>query len=99
MTEKDINKKIGEEKMVTRRDFRHSDAYSDLNKLKRILNGLEILNRRLVLSERNFEDEINGDLWYSYRVSIKLPIMDEHKDMSFARHIFNDFTIEENLNE
>ena len=62
----------------------HSDGYPYLKKLKKILNGLPILNKRLVLNEENFEDEINGDLYYSFKVSIEFPLIDEYKDLSFT---------------
>ncbi len=63
---------------------KHSDCYDPLSKLKRTLNGLSILHKRLVLSKREFLDEINGDLWYGYSVSITLPITDEYPDTSEA---------------
>lgn len=67
--------------------FKHSDSYGYLNKLKRVLNGMPILNKRLVLSGREFLDEINGDLWYGYSVYINLPVQDEYKDLSEANSL------------
>lgn len=60
----------------------HSEAYKFLKKLIKTLNGLDILNKRLTLKKLVFEDEINGDLWYSLGVCVNLPTVDENKNLS-----------------
>lgn len=66
---------------------KHSDTYSFLQEIKRTLNGLNIMNKRLVYTKRNFENEINGDLWYSFDCQITLPVKDEYKDISAAAEV------------
>ncbi len=61
---------------------KHSDSYQFLHDIKKVLNGLQIMSKRLILSNRKFEEEIDGDLWYSYSVKVTLPLTDEHKDLS-----------------
>lgn len=67
---------------------KHSDTYSFLQDIKRTLNGLNIMNKRLVYTKRNFENEINGDLWYSFECEITFPVKDEYKDISAAADVF-----------
>ncbi len=62
----------------------HREAYQFLKKIIRLLNGLNILNKRLTLKKLAFEDEINGDLWYSLGVCINLPVVDENKNLSIS---------------
>lgn len=66
---------------------KHSDTYQFLTQFKTVLNGIEILNKRLVLKKTNFENEINGDLWYSFDVEITLPINDNYEDTSEANQV------------
>ncbi len=63
---------------------KHNQSYEHLDLLKRTLNGLEILHKRLVLQNREYIDSINGDLWYGAEVSLELPITDEYEDKSIA---------------
>lgn len=69
----------------------HSDVYPFLKKLKTVLNGLNILNKKLLVNEISFEDEINGDLWYSYDIQITLPLTDEYPDISAASELLGCF--------
>ncbi len=62
----------------------HREAYEFLKKLVKTLNGLDILNKRLMLKKLVFEDEINGDLWYSLSVCVNLPVVDENKNLSIS---------------
>ena len=57
---------------------KHSDCYEDIKKLKTILNGFQILSKRAQVNNIQFEDEINGDLWYTYDISLTLPLTDEY---------------------
>lgn len=61
---------------------KHFDCYDDINALKTILNGLPVLNKKLVLNKTDYETEINSDLWYSLSVSITFPMKDEYNDLS-----------------
>ena len=65
----------------------HSDCYPFLHEIKKVLNGLSIMSKRLILSKRRFEEDISGDLWYSYGVKITLPVIDEYKDLSQGNQI------------
>lgn len=62
----------------------HKEAYGAVMKLKKVLNGLEILNKRLALSEISFETDLYSDLWYSASANITLPITDEYEDEGTA---------------
>gem|GEM_PF-4916459 len=64
--------------------MKHSESYPFLKEIKKVLNGLPILSKRLVLSRIKFEAEISGDLWYSFSVNIELPVIDEYGDLSEA---------------
>lgn len=66
---------------------KHSDCYPFLIKLKSLLNGLPILNKRLVLKKQSFETEIAGDLWYTNEVTITLPLTDLYSDLSQAGRV------------
>ena len=37
-----------------------------------------------MLKKLVFEDEINGDLWYSLSVCVNLPVVDENKNLSIS---------------
>ena len=63
---------------------KHIQAYQHVNKLRTVLNGLPILNKKLVLNKIEFIDNINGDLWYGAEISINLPIIDIYRDLSIA---------------
>ncbi len=63
---------------------KHSDGYPHLKKLKKVLNGMTIQNKRVAVIEQNFEDEIRGDLYYGFKVSIEFPLIDEYEDLSIA---------------
>lgn len=65
----------------------HSDCYPFLHEIKKVLNGLSIMSKRLILSGRRFEEDISGDLWYSYSLKITLPVIDEHSDLSQAGEV------------
>ena len=62
----------------------HKKANPFLEELKTVLNGMPILTKRLKVNELNFEEEINGDLWFSYPVEIEFYLVDEYKDQSAA---------------
>ena len=66
---------------------KYSDCYPFLKCIKAKLNGLSVLSKRLILSQIKFEDEISGDLWYSFSTKVTLPIVDEHKDLSAANNV------------
>lgn len=67
--------------------YKHCDCYPFLHKLKKTLNGLNILNKRLYITKREFIDDIAGDLWYGYSVEVELPTIDEYPDLSRANQI------------
>ncbi|MCD8024747.1 MAG: Gp37 family protein [Candidatus Gastranaerophilales bacterium] len=61
---------------------KHSESYSYLNHLKTVLNGFEIMNKRITLNKLEFVEDITGDLWYAMSISINLPLSDENEDTS-----------------
>ena len=69
---------------------KHTEAYNDISKTERVLNGLTILNKRLSVTECNFVKSLSGDLWYSFSIAITLPLTDEYKDLSIANQIITD---------
>lgn len=66
---------------------KHNQAFPYLKKLKTTLNAMPILTKKLCISEYQFEDEINGDLWYSFDINITFPLKDEYSDSSNAGNI------------
>lgn len=64
--------------------YKHNEAYPLLEKVRSVLNGLDILNQRLYVSRKQFEDVIKGDVWHSYSVYVTLPASDNYPDKSEA---------------
>ncbi|MGN0014948.1 MAG: Gp37 family protein [Candidatus Gastranaerophilaceae bacterium] len=69
---------------------KHTEAYGFISLIERVLNGLTILNKRLTVTESNFETDLSGDLWYSFTLQITLPLIDEYKDLSEANEIIEE---------
>lgn len=72
---------------------KHTEAYGFNTQIEKVLNGLTILNKKLVVTEGDFETELSGDLWYSFTLQITLPLIDEYKDLSES----NEEIIEEKI--
>lgn len=68
---------------------KHTEAYGLISAVEKVLNGLTILNKRLIVSESDFETELSGDLWYSFDLKITLPLIDEYKDLSRAAEVLS----------
>lgn len=69
---------------------KHTEAYGLISAIEKVLNGFTILNKRLIVSEGNFETELSGDLWYSFNLQITLPLIDEYRDLSVADEIIEE---------
>lgn len=66
---------------------RHEEAYEKIKDLKKALNGLPILNKRLRITSINYEDVIDGDFWYSTGLTITFPLSDNYSDLSECSEI------------
>lgn len=78
---------------ATRYLKKHIEAYGLITAIEKVLNGLTILHKRLIVSSGSFETELSGDLWYSFDLQITLPLIDEYRDLSTA----NEQIIEEKI--
>ena len=66
---------------------RHEEVYEKIKDLKKALNGLPILNKRLRITSINYEDVIDGDFWYSVGLAITFPLIDNYPDLSNCSEI------------
>ncbi len=66
---------------------KHTDCYKFLDEVEKVLNGLTIINKRMCVSGCKFKAETNGDLWYTYDLTISLHLNDIYEDLSESNEI------------